>query len=113
MRDLAAGLDATATTRTSLLSVLEGYTSGLHRELYLSRPTNTPWAVPGSNNRVGLSTLSANLAKAGGAVDADNASPLGLPPARSEEWDAVRREVRAIKGLLLNRRNFTLPARAA
>lgn len=113
LRDLAAGLDATATTRTSLLSTLEGYTSGLHRELYLSRSTNSPWSVPGSNNsRVGLSTLSANLAKAGGAVDSETgSSDLGLPPARSEEWDGVRREVRAIKGLLLNRRNFAVPTR--
>jgi hypothetical protein len=25
---------------------------------------------------------------------------------KSEEWDAVRKEVRGIKGILLNRRNF-------
>lgn len=116
LRDLAAGFDATATTRTSLLSTLEGYTSGLHRELYLTRSggSSAPWSVPGANSRVGLNTLSANLAKEGGGIDSstNGMSPLGLPPARSEEWDSVRREVRAIKGLLLNRRNFAVPARA-
>jgi hypothetical protein len=119
LKDLAANLDATATTRTSLVSTLEGYTSGLHRELFLARSggPSTPWGpVPGANNtgRVGLGTLSANLASAGGKVAGQpEASPLGIPPARSEEWDNVRREVRAIKGLLLNRRNFSVPGRAA
>lgn len=111
LRDLASSLDATATTRTSLVSTLEGYTSGLHRELFISRGAySNPWAgVPGANttSRVGLGTLGANLASAGGS----EASPLGLPAAKSEEWDNVRREVRAIKGLLLNRRNFSVPAR--
>ncbi|EKC98640.1 hypothetical protein A1Q2_07062 [Trichosporon asahii var. asahii CBS 8904] len=105
LRELASSMEATATTRTSLLSTLEGYTSGLHRELFLSRGANSsPWSKGTSS--VGLGTLSANLAKAGGNTD----SPLGLPAAKSEEWDAVRREVRAIKGILLNRRNFA-PAR--
>lgn len=105
LRELASSMEATATTRTSLLSTLEGYTSGLHRELFLSRGANSsPWSK--STSSVGLGTLSANLAKAGGNQD----SPLGLPAAKSEEWDAVRREVRAIKGILLNRRNFA-PAR--
>lgn len=105
LRELASAMEATATTRTSLLSTLEGYTSGLHRELFLSRgASSTPWSK--STSSVGLGTLSANLAKAGGNSD----SPLGLPAAKSEEWDAVRREVRAIKGILLNRRNFA-PAR--
>lgn len=120
LRDLAANLDATATTRTSLVSTLEGYTSGLHRELFLARGSgpSTPWGpVPGATTgRVGLGTLSANLANAGGKVSSGSpgeASPLGIPPARSEEWDNVRREVRAIKGLVLNRRNFSVPARAA
>lgn len=105
LRELASSMEATATTRTSLLSTLEGYTSGLHRELFLSRGAGgSPWSKGTSS--VGLGTLSANLAKAGGNTD----SPLGLPAAKSEEWDAVRREVRAIKGILLNRRNFA-PAR--
>lgn len=106
LRELASAMDATATTRTSLLSTLEGYTSGLHRELFLSRGgagSSSPWSK--STSSVGLGTLSANLAKAGGGAD----SPLGLPAAKSEEWDAVRREVRAIKGILLNRRNFAPP----
>jgi hypothetical protein len=106
LRDLASSLDATATTRTSLVSTLEGYTSGLHRELFARGGATNSW---GGTSSVGLSTLGANLAKAGGSADA---SPLGLPAAKSEEWDNVRREVRAIKGLLLNRRNFSVPARS-
>jgi hypothetical protein len=111
LRDLASSLGATATTRTSLVSTLEGYTSGLHRELFISRggQSSVPWGPVSSTSRVGLGTLGANLAKAGGGEQ----SPLGLPAAKSEEWDNARREVRAIKGLLLNRRNFSLPSRTA
>ena len=66
--DLSTAMDATATTRTSLLSTLEGYTSHLHRELYVPR-------------------------------DRDTNGP-------GEEWNAIRKEVRAMKGVLLNRRNL-------
>ncbi|WOO80253.1 uncharacterized protein LOC62_03G003764 [Vanrija pseudolonga] len=120
LRDLAASLDATNTTRTSLISTLESYTSGLHRELFVARGlSNSTWgggSAYGGTGRVGLGTLSANLAQAsnpnGGAAGAASGtdSVLGLPAAKSQEWDAVRREVRAIKGLLLNRRNFAVPA---
>lgn len=128
LRDLASSLDATATTRTSLVSTLETYTGGLHREIFargVGASSSNPWAgVPGAaTGKVGLGTLGANLAKAGGGIGGGSSphghghghghetSPMGLPAAKSEEWDAVRREVRAIKGMLLNRRNFTLPPR--
>lgn len=118
LRDLAASLDATNTTRTSLISTLESYTSGLHRELFVARGlSNSTWgggSAYGGTGRVGLGTLSANLAQASnpsnGASGSGTDSVLGLPAAKSQEWDAVRREVRAIKGLLLNRRNFAVPA---
>ncbi|TXT07413.1 hypothetical protein VHUM_03133 [Vanrija humicola] len=113
LRDLAASLDATNTTRTSLISTLESYTSGLHRELFVARGlNNSAWgggSAYGGTGRVGLGTLSANLAQASNSSGAGE-STLGLPAAKSQEWDSVRREVRAIKGLLLNRRNFAVPA---
>jgi len=73
---------------------------------------------------VGLGTLGTNLALEGGA----RSSALGPAAAagagddgigsgagakgkgsgtNGEEWDMVRKEVRAIKGMLLNRRNFS------
>ncbi|KAL1412127.1 hypothetical protein Q8F55_003128 [Vanrija albida] len=117
LRDLAASLDATNTTRTSLISTLESYTSGLHRELFVARGlANSTWgggSAYGSTGRVGLGTLSANLAQASGSGKPEGESVLGLPAAKSQEWDSVRREVRAIKGLLLNRRNFAVPAGGA
>jgi hypothetical protein len=58
-----------------------------------------------------MNSLSANLAReGGGAVLGGGGTYEGSAPgieARGEEWDAVRREIRAIKGMLLNRRNFT------
>lgn len=58
-----------------------------------------------------MNTLSANLAKAGGksswgAYDQSNGEEEGSVGVKGEEWDAVRKEVRAIKGMLLSRRNF-------
>lgn len=113
LADLASGLSSTSTTRTSLLSTLESYTSYLHRQVYLrSQPLS-------AGSRYGLGTLSANLAKAGGGGgsgagrwpydkedDASGGGGLEAAGVKSEEWDAVRKEVRAIKGMLLSRRNF-------
>lgn len=91
IHNLTAMLDATSTTRISLISTLESYTSHVHRQLFLAKP-------PGYTNdrfAVGLGTLSENLKKE------------GEHEKKGEEWDAVRKEVRAVKGLLLNRRAFT------
>lgn len=108
---LVSALMSTSTTRTSLLSTLESYTSTLHRQVYIR-------SQPLASQRYGLGTLSANLARAGGGKSnrwpydadqsADHADGGGLDSVgvRSEEWDAVRKEVRAIKGMLLSRRNF-------
>ncbi|OWZ64702.1 hypothetical protein AYX15_03621 [Cryptococcus neoformans] len=92
IHNLTAMLDATSTTRISLISTLESYTSHIHRQLFLSKPpryTNDRFAV-------GLGTLSENLQKE------------GEHEKKGEEWDAVRKEVRAVKGLLLNRRAFKI-----
>jgi len=102
LANLVTAFTSTSTTRTSLLSTLESYTSHLHRQLYLR-------STPGSGGmRYGMNTLSANLAKAGGAkawgaFEQDGDEPIGV---KAEEWDSVRKEVRAIKGMLLSRRNF-------
>lgn len=107
LRALSAALSATATTRTSLLSTLEGYTSQLHRDIYL-RPTPGSLAGGGTGRwgSVGLGSLGANLAKESGR---DPGSKGGLSGV-GEEWDAVRKEVRAVKGLLLSRRGFSVTA---
>ncbi|WWD19476.1 hypothetical protein CI109_103936 [Kwoniella shandongensis] len=98
LRSLTTALDSTSTTRTSLISTLESYTSHLHRQLFVARPTGS------GGFGIGMGTLSANLSKESGRAGAgfdtlENQS-------RGEEWDAVRKEVRAIKGMLLNRRSF-------
>lgn len=90
IHNLTTVLDATSTTRISLISTLESYTSHIHRQLFLAKS-------PGyTSNRftVGLGTLSENL------------KMEGEHEKKGEEWDAVRKEVRAVKGLLLNRRAF-------
>lgn len=46
---------------------------------------------------VGMGSLSANLSKESGGRGAVG---MGV---QDEEWDGVRKEIRAIKGLLLNR----------
>ncbi|GFZ48489.1 hypothetical protein JCM24511_06237 [Saitozyma sp. JCM 24511] len=105
LHTLASTRTNTSTTRTSLLSTLESYTSHLHRQLWAPRPGHATFGG------VGMNSLSANLAReGGGAVLGGGGTYEGSAPgieARGEEWDAVRREIRAIKGMLLNRRNFT------
>ena len=114
LQSLSLYLNSTTTTRTSLLSTLESYTSSLHRSIYI-RPSTRPWS--GVGGAVGLNTSSQNL-KAAGSVNFDHRNgrdardeggeldALGGIEGRVEEWDAVRKEIRAIKGLLLGRRNF-------
>ncbi|ORY28172.1 hypothetical protein BCR39DRAFT_559664 [Naematelia encephala] len=97
LKSLSSALEATSTTRTSVLTSLESYTSQLHREIYLRNPST------GSRMPVGLGTLSSNLSKEGGG----SGSSEIVGNARGEEWDAVRKDIRAIKGLLLGRRSFT------
>jgi len=106
---LSDSISSTSTTRVSLLSTLESYTSQLHREVYLRSDEFGSGSGGGSSFSVGLGSLSQNLAsagaKAGGASGANGTAGTGRT-----DWDDVRREVRAVKGLLLGRRNF-VPAR--
>ena len=105
LKSLSSSLTSTSTTRTSLLSTLESYTSQLHREIYLrSGYASATTGAGGSGMPVGLNTLGQHL-------KSESNSGVGfgtLGEGRSEEWDSVRKEVRAIKGLLLGRRNFMI-----
>ncbi|WVQ82135.1 hypothetical protein IAT38_004263 [Cryptococcus sp. DSM 104549] len=92
VRGLTSALDSTSTTRTSLISTLESYTSHLHRQLFVARPTGGYGGFS-----VGMGSLSANLKKEGLDSGVEG---------KGEEWDAARKEIRAIKGMLLNRRSF-------
>ncbi|WVO23077.1 uncharacterized protein IAS62_004422 [Cryptococcus decagattii] len=81
IHNLTTVLDATSTTRISLISTLESYTSHIHRQLFLAKS-------PGyTSNRftVGLGTLSENLKMEGEHEE------------KGEEWDAVRKEAREQK----------------
>lgn len=108
VEELAATRGNTSTTRTSLLSTLESYTSNLHRQLWSPRPGHGY-----SGYGVGLNSLDANLAKERGGITTESnglhaaAGELAMG-VKGEEYDAVRKEIRAIKGILLNRRNFDL-----
>ncbi|ORX40741.1 hypothetical protein BD324DRAFT_647655 [Kockovaella imperatae] len=72
LRSLASAVDSTSTTRTSLLSTLEMFTSQLHDTTLRSV----------------------------------HSSSFSTDSPRSEEWKAVRNEIRGMKGILLGRRNF-------
>lgn len=78
LRVLTSAIKATDTTRTSLMTSLTSYTNELHAHTLRSA-------------RIG--GLNAALAKEG----------AGAIGGRGEEWDATRKEVRLIKGMLLNR----------
>jgi hypothetical protein len=91
----------TSTTRTSLLSTLEAYTSALHRQMWNPTPSDR-WGG------VGLNSLDRHLGAAGAGAGGKKAGAYEFEGVidRREEWDAVRKEVRAVKGMLLGRRTF-------
>ncbi|WVQ74968.1 hypothetical protein IAR50_004576 [Cryptococcus sp. DSM 104548] len=94
---LTSSLDSTSTTRTSLISHLESYTSHLHRQLFAARPVGSKGF---GSYAVGMGSLDAHLRNEGEVES------------QGEEWDAVRKDIRAIKGMLLNRRTFQSTAGA-
>lgn len=126
LTNLLTAFNSTSTTRTSLLSTVEGYSSYLHRQVYRrTQPFASSGGAGGYQSGYSLGTLSANLTKAGGGnsttaasqrkafdiygtQDGDEDQEVRLEDmgVKSQEWDAVRKEVRAIKGMLLSRRNF-------
>lgn len=111
LRGLSVARSHTSTTRTSLLSTIESYTSALHRQLWNPRPGAGMGAW---GTGYGLGTLDQSLAREGGAVKGSSVYKDGWEGEglrdRGEEWDAVRKEIRGIKGMLLGRRSMGLGA---
>ncbi|OCF32153.1 hypothetical protein I316_06067 [Kwoniella heveanensis BCC8398] len=109
LNSLTSALDNTSTTRTSLISTLESYTSHLHRQMFVSRAPGSGFGSAGGGGGFGGysigGTLGMNLKQASGSGGA--AASVGITGnGDGEAWDSVRKEIRAIKGLLLNRRAF-------
>ncbi|WVR00307.1 hypothetical protein IAU59_007450 [Kwoniella sp. CBS 9459] len=114
LNNLTSALDNTSTTRTSLISTLESYTSHLHHQMFVSRAPGSmgsSHAYGGGGSGFGGysigGTLGMNLKQAsGGAGVESGGGDAGAAGGNGEDWDSVRKEIRAIKGLLLNRRAF-------
>ncbi|EIW71837.1 hypothetical protein TREMEDRAFT_73417 [Tremella mesenterica DSM 1558] len=156
--NLSTTLEITQTTRISLLSTLENFTSSLHREMFLkvnpslstnfnvksnpsskssfkTNPTLLSKDWLGNKNDLlndssGIlpytsSVKSSSSAKMtsigmqeggmglglglGTGVGLGMGSGMGMGMGledKNEDWDKVRKEIRAVKGLLLGRRNF-------
>lgn len=108
---LSRNMSATDTTRTSLLSTINSYTSHLHTQNFLMQRGSSASRRTGGG--VHLGSLDANLAKeggigktggektAGGRLEADGMTMLSLTDL--DEWDEIKKEIRSIKGLLLSR----------
>lgn len=121
LKSLSSTRGNTSTTRTSLLSTIESYTSALHRQLWNPRP-GAGFGVGAGGNKgwgtgYGLNTLDQSLRNASGGGGSSGSAGVykdgwegeGLSD-RSEEWDKVRKEVRGIKGMLLGRRSMGMGA---
>ncbi|WWC91527.1 uncharacterized protein L201_006473 [Kwoniella dendrophila CBS 6074] len=98
---LSTAINSTSTTRTSLISTLESYTSNIHRQLFISRPQQGGF----TNYSIGMNSLSNHLNQ----PQNNDIHNYGLGGVKPEQWDQTRKEIRAIKGLLLNRRQFAKP----
>lgn len=108
LRQLSEQMAATETTRTSLISTVNAYTSHLHTQNFLMvRASGT--GSRARNAAVGLSSLDDNLRKEGAASQSTadartRAEPEGLVGiADLDEYETVRKEIRSIKGLMLSR----------
>ncbi|KAK6909620.1 hypothetical protein L486_00732 [Kwoniella mangroviensis CBS 10435] len=95
LKILSSSMDATSTTRLSVISTLEGYTSSIHHQLFLSRSTTG-----------GMSSYGVNMNSLSNHLNQDKNQSRDVIGGTGEEWDNTRKEIRAIKGLLLNRRQF-------
>lgn len=133
LKELSITRSNTSTTRTSLISTLDSYTSSLHHQLFNPRPGHShypqsAWSNSQSSNAwtrssaaasgyggYGLNTLDDSLRKEGVNVDGgslksgrnDGNAVEGVMD-RSCEYDNVRKEIRGIKGMLLGRRSLGL-----
>ncbi|WWC64389.1 uncharacterized protein I303_106999 [Kwoniella dejecticola CBS 10117] len=108
LNDLSGAMESTSTTRISLISTLESYTSSIHRQLFVSRSLQGGYG----GYSVGMNSLNQHLNNRGNSSGSKSTSGgVGglvddLGGVNPEEWDKTRKEIRAIKGLLLNRRQF-------
>jgi hypothetical protein len=95
---LSAQMESTTTTRTSLISTVSSYTSWLHTQMFMmTRAGGNNSAYYGG---VGLKTLGESLEKEGVKSEEKTAAVIG---GKSPVWDELRKEIRAIKGMLLSR----------
>jgi hypothetical protein len=97
--DLELCMDATSTTRTSLLSTVSAFTSQLNSQAFQFATRSRGVGAYGSS--VGLDTLSQNLGKAGAKVGegSDGLKEEG----EQVSVDDIKKEIRGLKGLLLTR----------
>lgn len=95
--ELELCMDATSTTRTSLLSTVSAFTSQLNSQAF-QFATRTRG---GYGSSVGLSSLDQNLAKAGAKVDGPGAG--GKEEEGAVSVEDIKKEIRGLKGLLLSR----------
>ncbi|WVW85954.1 hypothetical protein I302_107992 [Kwoniella bestiolae CBS 10118] len=96
LKVLSSSMDATSTTRTSVISTLEGYTSSIHHQLFLARSSTG-----------GMSSYGVNMNSLSNHLNGNTGKQTGMGLGLGEEWDNTRKEIRAIKGMLLNRRQFS------
>jgi hypothetical protein len=90
--DLHLHMDATSTTRTSLLSTVSAFTSQLNSQAF-------QFATRSRGGYGSMSSLDQNLAKAGAKVDGGEAKE-GEGKVSVED---IKKEIRGLKGLLLSR----------
>ncbi|KAJ9112233.1 hypothetical protein QFC22_006317 [Naganishia vaughanmartiniae] len=99
--DLELCMDATSTTRTSLLSTVSAFTSQLNSQAFQFATRSRGMGAYGSS--VGLDTLSQNLGKAGAKAGEGLA---GSNEGEQVSVDDIKKEIRGLKGLLLSRLIF-------
>lgn len=93
-------MDATSTTRTSLLSTVSAFTSSLNSQAF-QFATRTRGGYGAS---VGMGSLDANLVKAGAKPEEAGAGAVGKQgEGGGVSVDDVKKEIRGLKGLLLSR----------
>lgn len=90
--DLHLHMDATSTTRTSLLSTVSAFTSQLNSQAFQFATRSK------GGYGSGMSSLDRNLAEAGGKVGGEDKAEEG-----KVSVEDVKKEIRGLKGLLLSR----------
>lgn len=93
--DLHLHMDATSTTRTSLLSTVSAFTSQLNSQAFQFATRSRG----GYGSGVAMSSLDQNLVKAGAKVDGGE----GKEEEGKVSVEDIKKEIRGLKGLLLSR----------